>query len=67
MDEIRSVFKKPMKCDSNFGFKILQPAGGGSKGLSILSLSSSFKWSAFAIARKNNKTTINFIYWLKMK
>ena len=58
MDEIQSVFEKPMKCNPNFAFKILQPTSGSSKGLSIPSLSSSFKWTASAIAGKSNKVTI---------
>ena len=39
MNEIRSVFEKPMKSNSNFSFKILQPTGGNCKGLSISTLS----------------------------
>ena len=52
MNEIRSVFKKPMKSNPNFPFKILQPTSGSSKGLSIPALSSLFKWTASAIAGK---------------
>ena len=58
MNEIRSVFKKPMKSNPNFPFKVLQPTGGSSKGLSIPALSSSFKWTASAIAGKSNKVII---------
>lgn len=58
MNEIRSVFEKPMKSNPNFAFKILQPTGGSSKGLSVPALSSSFKWTASAIAGKSNKVTI---------
>ena len=36
MDEIKSVFRKPMKGKADFAFKILQPSGGSSKTLSIL-------------------------------
>ena len=58
MSEIRSVFSVPMKNQSNFAFKILQPSGGSSKSLSVPALSSSFKWTASAIAGKNSKMPI---------
>ena len=58
MSEIRSVFSIPMRNESNFGFKILQPSGGSSKSLSVPALSSSFKWTASAIAGKNSKMPI---------
>ena len=41
MSEIRSVFSVPMKTQSNFAFKVLQPSGGSSKSLSVPALSSS--------------------------
>ena len=46
-----------MKCNPNFAFKILQPTGDSSKGLSIPSLSSSFKWTASTIVGKSIKVT----------
>ena len=58
MSEIRSVFSVPMRNQSNFAFKILQPSGGSSKSLSVPALSSSFKWTASAIAGKNSKMPI---------
>lgn len=56
--EIRSVFSVPMDKDSLFQFKVLQPAGGTSKSLTIPSLSSSYKWTASAICGKNSKVPI---------
>jgi len=61
MDEIHSVFEKPMKYNPDFSFKILQPTGGSSKSLSAPALSSSFKWTASAIAGKSNKAVINIL------
>ena len=58
MDEIKSVFRKPMKGKADFAFKILQPSGGSSKTLSIPALSSSFRQTAGAIAGKNSKMPI---------
>lgn len=58
MDEIRSVFSVPMKHRKDFPFTILQPSGGNSKSLSIPALSSSFQWTAGAIAGKNSKMPI---------
>ena len=56
--EIRSVFGGPMDCDPNFPFKILQTCGGGSKTLSAPVLSSSFKWTAGAVAGRNTKVPV---------
>ena len=53
-DEIRSVFKSPMQ----FRFTILQTSGGDSKSLMVPELSSSYKWTAAAIAGKNAKVPI---------
>ena len=50
MKEIRSVFKTAMWNDPQFEFVILQPSGGGSKSLTILARSSSYKWTAAAVA-----------------
>ena len=58
MDEIRSVFRRPMKDRDNFMFTILQPSGGSSKSLSIPALSSSYKWTTGAVAGKNSKIPI---------
>ena len=41
MSEIRPVFSGPIKNQSNFAFKILQPSGGSSKSLSVPALSPS--------------------------
>jgi hypothetical protein len=49
MDEIRSVFKRPFR-DQDFSFDILQHGGGKFKSLVIPSLSSSFSWTASAVA-----------------
>ena len=56
--EIRAVFRKPMKQNHKFRFNVLQPAGGGSKTLMIPSLSESFTWTASAVAGKNAKMPI---------
>ena len=53
MAEIRSVFSWPMKKDSLFRFKILQSSGGGCKSLSVRQVSSSYEWTASAVAGKN--------------
>ena len=58
MEEIRSVFQKPMGGSKNFLFQILQPAGGGSKSLVIPFVSSSFCWTASAVAGKNAKSPV---------
>lgn len=58
MKEIRSVFRRPMGDTSNFSFKILQMSGGVSKSLSEPVLSSSFKWTASAVAGRNSKVPI---------
>lgn len=49
MDEIRSVFKRPFR-DEEFSFDILQHGGGKFKSLVVPSLSSSFSWTANAVA-----------------
>ena len=56
--EIRSVFEGPMDGNPNFPFKILQTCGGGSKTLSAPVLSSSFKWTAGAVAGRNSKVPV---------
>ena len=57
-DEIRSVFRGPMKGDSTFHFDVLQPTGGRNKTLTIPALSSSFKWTSSAIVPKNAKSPL---------
>ena len=49
MDEIRSVFRRPFN-DKKFSFSILQAGGGKYKSLLVPSLSSSFVWTASAVA-----------------
>ena len=56
MDEIRSVFRRPFS-DQKFSFSILQPGGGKFKSLVIPSLSSSYVWTASAVAG-NSKSPI---------
>ena len=56
--EIRSVFDGPMGVVEDFPFKILQTCGGGSKTLATPVLSSSFKWTASAVAGRNAKAPI---------
>lgn len=53
MDEIRSVFKKPFAYDDQFPFDILQTGGGSYKCLVVPSLSSSYAWTASAVAGSN--------------
>ena len=60
MEEIRSVFSEPMNQDSKFQFLILQTSGGGSKTLTSPPISSSFRWTARAVAG-NLKTPIYII------
>ena len=60
MEEIRSVFSEPMNQDSKFQFLILQTSGGGSKTLTSPPTSSSFRWTARAVAG-NSKTPIYII------
>ena len=56
--EICSVFHTAMREDPIFPFTILQPAGGTSKSLTIPSLSTSYRWTASAVAGKNAKVPI---------
>ncbi len=49
--EIRSVFKGPMRGSSNFKFMFLQPTGSGSCTLTVPSTSSSFSWTAHQVAK----------------
>ena len=59
--EIRSVFKGPMKSNTEFPFLYLQPTGGGSKLLTIPSLSLSFKWTAQQVARLSGQSGTIYI------
>ena len=54
-DEIRSIFHSPM---NEFSIRILQMSGGGSKTLTIPVVSSTYKWTASAVAGKNAKWAI---------
>ena len=56
--EIRSVFRTPMGYDDRFRFTVLQTSGGDSKSLMVPELSSSYKWTATAIAGRNAKVPI---------
>jgi hypothetical protein len=56
--EMRSVFRTPMGYDDRFRFTILQTSGGDSKSLMVPELSSSYKWTASAIAGRNAKVPI---------
>ncbi len=56
--EICSVFSLAMGNESLFNFKILQPAGGTSKCLTVPSVSSSYRWTASAVCGKNSKVPI---------
>lgn len=60
-DEIRSVFKGPMNESRHFQFSILQQTGGASKSLTVPAVSSSFSWTASAVAGKNSKVPIYII------
>lgn len=53
-NEIQSVFQYPMGCNDEFSFTILQQSGGGSKFLMVPELSSSYKWTAGAVAGRNS-------------
>ena len=67
MDEIRSVFAKPMGGDTFFRFHILQKSGFGSKCLGIPEVSSSYEWSAGTVAGKDAKSPIYILARDKLK
>lgn len=67
MDEIRSVFRKPMKENRLFRFEILQHSGYGSKCLSVPEVSSSYEWSAASVAGKNPKCPVYILALDKLK
>lgn len=54
--EIRSIFKEPMKGDSEFRFQYLQATGGGAKFLTVPAQSSTFKWTPQQVARLSGQT-----------
>lgn len=56
-EEIRNVLKQPMMNNDHLKFTILQPTGGGSKTLTIPATSSTFEWTASAVAG-NSKSPI---------
>ena len=56
--EIRSVFRGPMGGSADFPFQVLQPTGGSSRSLTVPAVSSTFRWTAAAIAWKSTKTPI---------
>jgi len=64
LDEIRSVFSKPMDGDR---FQILQKSGGGSKTLSVPELSPSYEWSASSVSGKDTKSPIYILAQDKLK
>ena len=57
-NEIRNVFRDPMRGSTTFAFEVLQSTGGSSKYLTIPAVSSTFKWSACSIVPKNTKMPI---------
>lgn len=59
--EIRSIFKGPMRDNSNFKFQYLQSTGGGSKSLSVPAQSESFKWTPNQVARLSGQSGTIYI------
>ena len=55
---LRSVFSKAMKDSATFRFTILHPIGGGSKSLTVPSISSSFSWTAKEICKAAGRGAI---------
>lgn len=64
-NEIRSTFESAMFGDYSFPFKYLQGTGGGIRGLTIPSVSSTFEWTAQQVAKLGNQR--NTIYILAEK
>ncbi len=56
--EIRSIFRKPMRGDESFQFKILQPCGGDSRSLMLPEVSETYRYTAGAVAGRNAKTPV---------
>ncbi len=48
-EEIRACFRRPMRGNDSFRFKILQPSGGDTRCLMVPEVSESYKWSAGAV------------------
>ena len=63
-NEIRSVFRGPMDHNQTFLFDILQVTG---KSLMIPAVSSSYKWTASAVAGENAKVPIYIIAGEELK
>ena len=59
--EIRSVFERAMGDNPSFPFTYLQATGGGSRSLSIPSVSVSFQWTAHQVAKLGNQRNTIYI------
>ena len=59
--EIRSVFGCVMGNDISFPFLYLQATGGGSRSLSVPSVSASFQWTAQQVAKLGNQRNTIYI------
>ena len=59
--EIQSLFEPAMGGDAAFPFKYLQATGGGSRSLSIPSVSTSFRWTAPQVAKLGNQRNTIYI------
>ena len=59
--EIRSVFNRAMGGNHSFPFTYLQATGGGSRSLSIPSVSASFQWTAHQVAKLGNQRNTIYI------
>ena len=53
--EINSAFEYAMFSDYSFPYKYLQGTGSGVRALSILSVSSSFQWTAQQVVKLGNQ------------
>lgn len=60
-NEIRLIFKGPMKEDPNFPFVYLQSTGRGSRSLTIPSQSLSFNWVPQQVARLSGQSGVIYI------
>ena len=67
MDEIPSVFRKPMKENRLFHCEILKLSGYWSKCLSIPEVSSSYEWSAASVEGNNPKYPVYILALDKLK
>ena len=59
--EIRSFFERAMGSNQSFPFTYLQATGGGSRSLSIPSVSASFQWTANQVAKLGNQRNTIYI------